>query len=66
MHTISEELALIINLHNAAIFHKKHCEDENCNVSLMQLKMAAINLNRWTRTWEKDEANKLIKEMPIM
>jgi len=63
-HHISEELALIINLRNAAVDHKEHCE-RNCNVSLGQLKQAAINIARWVRSWEIKEAMKYIEEMPI-
>lgn len=65
MITVSEELMLIINLKNTAINHKEHC-NTNCNISLMQLKMAAQNIARWVRTYEQDEANKIIKEMPTI
>ena len=65
-HSISEELALIINLKNTAIHHKNTCQLENCGVSLMSLKMAAINIARWVRTYERSEAESLINEMPIL
>jgi len=63
-HHVSEELALIINLRNTALDHKKHC-DMNCNVSLILLRLAAINIARWVKTYELVEANQLINEMPI-
>ena len=63
--TISSELALIINLKNAALDHKIYCEHE-CNVSLMQLKLAALTIAREVRVWEQDEAARIINEMPII
>lgn len=64
-HAISEELALVINLRNAAIEHKKLC-NKSCDVSLGLLKQAARNIARWVKTWERDEANKYISEMPFV
>lgn len=37
---VSLEFALVQNLHNAAIYHKEHC-DKECYVSLNQMKEAA-------------------------
>lgn len=65
MTQISEELMLIINLKNAALNHKEHC-DTNCNVSLMQLKMAAIHLFHLVRLRERKEASDIINEMPVI
>ncbi len=62
MKWISEELVLILNLRNTALDHKKYCE-HNCNVSLMQLKLAARYIAKSVP--ERDEANKYIEEMPI-
>jgi hypothetical protein len=64
MHNISMELALILNLRNAALDHKEHC-NHNCNVSLGQLKRAAEYIRSTVPMYEQIEAVKFINEMPI-
>jgi len=63
---ISKELAMIYNLRNTAVNHKKYCA-HNCNVSLYHLKDTAEYLrDRLTSHKETTEADKLIGEMPII
>lgn len=66
LRAISEELMLIINLHNAAIHHKSNCNTDDCNVSVMQLRMAAQYIVRYVPPSDQTEADKLISEMPII
>ncbi len=59
MHTklqrISLNYGLIINIYNAALDHKKHCESPHCNVSLTQLEMAAKELAKAITIKEYEE-----------
>lgn len=69
MKNISEELMLILNLRNTALDHKSAC-GHNCNVSLGQLKQAAIYISRAIAlkgysAEEQIEAIRYIDEMPI-
>lgn len=70
MTNISEESALILNLRNTAIDHKKHCK-RNCCVSLYSIKQAAIYIRnglivkRNLNDSEVKQANKYINEMPL-
>lgn len=62
---ISTELASIINLHQAAICHKKDCKNSDCSVSLYHLKLAAINLQRQLVLSEEfEEATRLVDDWP--
>ena len=65
---ISTELALVLNLRNVAVDHKEYC-GHNCNVSLGQLKQAAILIRdkmvAMNLHHEVKEANRYISEMPI-
>ena len=67
---MTEELMLIINLRNASLSHKKNC-NENCEVSLMMLRNAAIYIGngllakRNSHDPDVREANRYIEEMPI-
>lgn len=45
MKNISQQLMLIKNIYNVAIFHKENCRDAQCGVSLTQLKMAAEQIS---------------------
>lgn len=65
MHNVSLELALILNLRNAALDHKEHCH-HNCNVSLGQLKRAAEYISSTVPMYEQNEANRYISEMPVV
>jgi hypothetical protein len=56
-------MAMIINLRNAADAHKKHC-DENCNVSLWQLKDTASFIMHSVWASEFPEARKLLEDWP--
>lgn len=60
----SEALALIINLRNAAIDHRAHC-DHNCSVSLWQLRRCAVMLQSLVNYEELSIAHAYIDEMPI-
>jgi hypothetical protein len=46
MNNTSHELMLIYNLANASKWHKANCH-ENCNVSIHQLKEAALFIERF-------------------
>lgn len=66
MKSVSNEIALILNLRNAAIDHKKHCQT-NCNVSVFQLRSAAIKIKETIpayHTEDHEEAELIINEMP--
>ena len=68
MQPCSREYALISNLRNAALDHKEHCE-HNCNVSLFQLKDAAMFIYKYMELMQIPdcyEAYKLVEEMPII
>lgn len=67
MENISEAYALILNLRNAADFHKRHCDEPACGVSLMQLKNAArvIYAHQWMSHAERCAVNKLMAEWPF-
>lgn len=64
MTPCTEAFAAILNIRNAAVDHKEHCS-HNCNVSLMQLKSAALLLLPSVAPEERDEAQRYINEMPI-
>mgnify|MGYP001602929755 CR=1 FL=1 len=58
---ISSEFAELINIVNAAVWHKKNC-NESCNVSLLQLKWTATRLVPFLWSREIEEAVKLIAD----
>lgn len=67
---VSMELMLVQNLYNAAVAHKKNC-NESCSVSLFQMKMAAQYIWRartmmGTNQFEIDEVEKFMEEWPII
>lgn len=69
-YEIPRELALIINLRNATIYHKRYCKT-NCNVSLSMLRDAAryirncMVLNQALEA-EVNAANENISDMSII
>lgn len=65
MRNVSFNYAMVINLYNTAVHHNKTCEQPDCNVSIFQLKQAAIYLSNGITLDEKDEINKLIDEWPL-
>lgn len=65
MHNVSKELAMILNLRNAALDHKEHCH-YNCNVSLGLLKAAANYICSTVPMTEQVQAVRYINEMPIV
>lgn len=52
---ISLHYGLAKNIYNAAIAHKKDCVTANCNVSIFQLKMAAVELMKFAPRTEQME-----------
>lgn len=53
-----------MNLSNDAHWHKKECAEPHCNVSLYLLREAAKHIYLSIPEREKEEAEKIIEEMP--
>lgn len=59
----SKALVAVLNIRNAALDHKEHCE-HNCTVSLIGLRHAAEMLLALVPSHEQNRAEQYISEMP--
>lgn len=59
----SMALAEIINLKNLSEYHRKNCNLDYCGVSLHMVSITAKRLVNYCSNDEKEQANRLIKEM---
>lgn len=69
--TISQNFMFVRNLYNAAIFHKKHCAESDCGVSLYVLKITAIRIWKIQEMFgftsiEDNEVKRMLDEWPIL
>jgi hypothetical protein len=56
----------LVNLKYAAIFHKAHCTNSDCNVTLFSLRKTAQRLLRRVYPHEKKAAIEIWEQMPIV
>ena len=62
----SRAYAELHNLKNAADFHKEHCQQSDCNVTLLSLKWTAHRLITHVWSTEKKAAIELVEQFPII